>query len=184
MNDRQKKLPFKERGRKLKRLRGDRTKQEMADFFNISLRTYYRYEDGERKVPDAYLKLAQIDNLSKISEEQPAYKRGGGWRPRPVEEFAGAPANLDFAKAVSMLADIFSSEDDQLIQTMRSTLENFCEQAKLKKKLEDLDKRVRNVEKSSEGSAERRSGKDRRKNDLKAAYEKRSGTDRRLVNGG
>ena len=54
------KYPHKERGEELRQLRGDQSKREFAKELCVSLPSYYRYEKGQRKIPDGLLKLAKI----------------------------------------------------------------------------------------------------------------------------
>lgn len=51
---------FIERGKELRKLRGNQSIRDFAPKLGIPVRTYYRYESGERKLSDGHLKLAYI----------------------------------------------------------------------------------------------------------------------------
>ncbi|MDM8551914.1 helix-turn-helix transcriptional regulator [Desulfobacterales bacterium HSG2] len=55
-----KNYPHRKLGNKLKELRGSDSKTDFAKKLGVALRTYLRYEKGERKVPDGLFKLAQM----------------------------------------------------------------------------------------------------------------------------
>jgi transcriptional regulator with XRE-family HTH domain len=55
-----KKYPYRAKGAELRALRGSRKVKEFAETLRILPKTYYRYEKGERKVPNGLLKLAYI----------------------------------------------------------------------------------------------------------------------------
>ncbi len=57
-----------ERGAELKSLRGSQSVKDFAKALGVAPKTYYRYESGERKVPDGLLKLARILSKNKIVE--------------------------------------------------------------------------------------------------------------------
>jgi transcriptional regulator with XRE-family HTH domain len=63
--DKNKSTPYRETGKHLRKLRNNLSKAEFAEKLGVSLRTYYRYESGERKVPDGLLKLAAIVHQSR-----------------------------------------------------------------------------------------------------------------------
>ncbi len=60
------KYPYKKLGDRLRGLRGSLDKIAFSEELGVTLRTYYRYEKGERKIPDGLLKLAEIVHQSKI----------------------------------------------------------------------------------------------------------------------
>ncbi|MBA7713418.1 hypothetical protein ES703_122421 [subsurface metagenome] len=64
----QKKYPYIDLGNKLRKLRGGLNQEGYATLLGVALRTYHRYEKGERKVPDGLLKLAILldQNNNKI----------------------------------------------------------------------------------------------------------------------
>lgn len=56
MSDSQKIFKYKDLGIELQRIRGEVDMKVFAEFLGISLRSLYRYEDGERKIPKGLLK--------------------------------------------------------------------------------------------------------------------------------
>lgn len=52
--------PYKDLANELRGLRGRITQEAFANQLGIALRTYHRYEKGERKVPKGLLKLAHL----------------------------------------------------------------------------------------------------------------------------
>jgi len=79
MTNGQKKYPYIDLGNKLKELRGGLNQEDYAKQLGVALRTYHRYEKGERKIPDGLLKLATLLNrnntkITYVSEPEDEYK--------------------------------------------------------------------------------------------------------------
>jgi len=66
MTNGQNKYPYIDLGNKLKELRGRLNQESYAKQLGVALRTYHRYEKGERKIPDGLLKLATLLNRNNI----------------------------------------------------------------------------------------------------------------------
>ncbi len=64
-----KKYPYKDLGNQLKDLRGSLDKKDFAERLGVGVRTYYRYENGERKVPAGLFKLAHMLIKQEFQEE-------------------------------------------------------------------------------------------------------------------
>jgi transcriptional regulator with XRE-family HTH domain len=112
-------------GNELKRLRGDVSAKDFADKMEINLRTYYRYERGDRPIKPGLMKVARMvaAELQTRQPEQP-YDHHGGWKPSlTIEEMTGIPAGLGMARAVDLLASIYASRDETLIRAINAQLE-------------------------------------------------------------
>ena len=67
---------YAELGKQLKELRADFKQQAFAKEIGVALRTYQRYEKGDRKVPDGLFRLAKIlrhDKLNAITTFHPQH---------------------------------------------------------------------------------------------------------------
>jgi len=78
MTSGQKKYPYIDLGNKLKILRDGLNQVTYAKRLGVALRTYHRYEKGERKIPDGLLKLAILlshdkTKITYVSEAFNAY---------------------------------------------------------------------------------------------------------------
>ena len=77
MTKSEKKYPYAYQGPELKTLRGSIKVKDYAKTLGVAPKTYYRYEKGERKVPDGLLKLARILSKNKTIDDDPkiVYKK-------------------------------------------------------------------------------------------------------------
>ena len=161
-----KKYLYIEQGTELKALRGSRKIKDVAKALGVAPKTYYRYESGERKVPDGLLKLARILYKNKAGEGGPF---PDGVR-EPVVEYE--KGDDPFARSVSGLRQIFDSQDKALIAAIQINIQAFQlsvhkdrqinqqskEIQKLKEKCEELKTRVDALEKRAVGNAGAGSG--------------------------
>ena len=63
----------------------------------------------------------------RIKESEPDFDKHGGWEPRDLHDFVGVKKGLGYAQAVSLLADIFRTEDLDLINSTISSLREAAE---------------------------------------------------------
>ena len=61
----------------------------------------------------------------KIEEKLSPYEKNGGWKPGSFEEFCSVPKGLGFIKAIDVIADIFRTENKELIKKTVETLESL-----------------------------------------------------------
>lgn len=171
---------------------------EFAEKLKINLRTYYRYESGEREIPAGLMDLAEIirsnldANNGQVKQQNIQYDQHGGWKPRSIEEIAGVPEGLGMGRAVEMLARIYQSKNRDVISAICANLRVFCERidqddelSALKREMEDLRALVKNHARAHAYYGEdRRSGTVRRQivGDSPTGIERRSGGDRRRLN--
>lgn len=65
--------------------------------------------------------------VNQIKDPDSEYDQHGGWEPRDLHDFAGVKKGLGYAQAVSLLADIFRTEDQDLINSTISLLRESTE---------------------------------------------------------
>lgn len=136
-----KNLNFVDTGTKLKKLRGSLTQKCFAEKLGVALRTYVRYESGERKVPDGLLKLAEILSQPYLIKDM--------YKDMPLIRDESDP----FAQAVSALRDIFNAHSPTIqsailanIIAFKLTADVIKERDDLKKEMERLKSRIERLE--------------------------------------
>jgi len=127
MSNGQKKPHLKGQGVWLKKIRGARDIKQMSKILGISERAYYHYENEEREISGPVKKLIEIDQWSKINESGEDYKLHGDWPRRSLEDFCGVPKGIGFIKAVDVIADIFRTENMELIDKTVDALKSLRE---------------------------------------------------------
>jgi hypothetical protein len=138
-----KKNLYADQALKLRKLRGARSVKEYAQLLRIKLRAYYRYETGERHMPDGLMLLAEKMETAngqsgQTGEKKLDYDLHGGWQPRSIEELAGVPEGMGMGRAVELLARIYRSKDQTLIRAIYHNLEAFAASVDVREKLDEL----------------------------------------------
>lgn len=86
-------------------------------------------KDQNRIHPDTILQICQKFNISEkwlatdhiteltseLGEQKKKYKLHGDWQGRSLEDFCGVPEGLGFIQAMDVIADIFRTENKELI---------------------------------------------------------------------
>jgi hypothetical protein len=103
-----------------------------------------------------------------IASQQSPYDPRGEQQPGPGDKLRQEADSFGFGAAVEMLAKIYSSEDEMLISTINANIRAFCEaidnkqrQQKSTQQLENLKKRLLNIEQQLKRAKPR--GKNKRK---------------------
>lgn len=171
MNVSQNKIEFIKSGNRLKELRQGVKKELFAEFLGISVRTYYRYEKGERKIPIGLMKLAESDqwtiakkkqDKSLVSESDSQFDLHGGWQPPDIEDRTGFPEDHEFWRAYKLLSEIYESGDDLYVRAIFHNLVAFNNAINLKQEMQANNERIESIENIVK-TMDRRTGKDRRK---------------------
>ncbi len=185
--------PYADLGEKLKALRGDIPISEFAEKLGIKVRTYYRYEKGERPIKKGLLRLAEIESsASKSRVQQPVteYEPHGGWKPDP-EKASGFSGESQEWNAMGQLYQLLKDGDDTLKRAIIANLTAFTSamdtkeaNRKLAAQVDSLTERLTTMEQQLQRQGlvvvDRRSGDDRRENDQPyTGEERRVGGDRR-----
>jgi hypothetical protein len=184
----------------LKATRGELTKEAFAKIIGVSVRHYYRYESGEKPIPQWIVDAANKyirDKSQAIADPKNAFDPHGGWKPRSIEEMTGVPKGLGLGKAVDLLATIYAAKDEMLIRAINANLEAFCSAVGEKERriereqdLQRLEERVKELENiiSKNGPVQVYAGPERRRStdrrvccdqDYPEPKNQRTGSDRR-----
>ena len=127
-----KKYPYINLGNKLRELRGGLNQESYAKQLGVALRTYHRYEKGERKIPDGLLKLATLLNRNNTKI---------GYVSEPKSEYRSQEQEL-----INMAKQILRSEYGLAlaanIRAFHSAIQKDKERGKLKKQITDLRKEI------------------------------------------
>ena len=93
-----------------------------------------------------------------LSSQASPYKLQVSWKPKPADELQDDAKIPGFGAAVEMLARIYSSEDQMMINTINANIRAFCEAIDRKQhhqsstqELIDLKKRLATIEKQLKG---------------------------------
>ena len=110
-------------------------KKELAE--KIGVKNAYR--SGNKRVSEKTIdKICQVFNVTRewictahgIAENENNYDQHGGWSGRTIEELTGVPAGKGMGRAVEMVADIYQSNDSELIDITFRTLKIFRDNIK------------------------------------------------------
>lgn len=188
-----KKEPYADLGEKLKALRGNIPISEFAEKLGINIRTYYRYENGERPIKKGLLRLAEIESAttqSHVQQPPPQYDLHGGWKPDPEKASGFSGESREWA-AMGQLYQLLKSGDDTLKRAIIANLDAFTSamdtkesNLKLSDQVASLTERLTTMEQQLQRQGlvviERRNGDDRRVHDEPySGEERRAGGDRR-----
>jgi hypothetical protein len=117
---------------------------------------WLRFGQGPKKRV-AYSSSKTRDGGELSSQESP-YRLQVSWKPRPANDLPGDTEVTGFGTAVEMLAKIYGSEDQLVINAMNADLCVFCEAIDRKQRdehstreLRDLKKRLARIEKQLKG---------------------------------
>ena len=92
------------------------------------------YRSGNKRVSEKTItKICQVFNVGRewiatphgVAETNHKYQLHGGWTGRSIEELTGVPDGMGMGRAVEMLADIYQSNDRDLIDITFKTLKIF-----------------------------------------------------------
>ena len=131
-----KKYPYKNLGNELKGLRGLFDKKDFAKQLGVGLRTYYRYESGERKVPDGLLKLAHLLNRE---YELPA-------RSERIKIAEPRAVLYDIEELLEDARKILSSGNQAAIDALERNIRYFSHAIDLENRLNELENRMTSLE--------------------------------------
>ena len=97
-------------------------------------------------------------DAGELSNQESPYRLQVSWKPGPAVELPGDTDATGFGTAVEMLAKIYGSDDQLVINAMNAGLRVFCEAIDRKQRdehstreLTDLKKRLARIEKQIEG---------------------------------
>jgi hypothetical protein len=82
-----------------------------------------------------------------LSSEASPYKLQVSWQPRRADELQSDDDIPGFGAAVEMLARIYSSEDQLMINTINANIRAFCEAIDRKQHHQSTTKELRNLKK-------------------------------------
>jgi len=134
-----KKYPYQDLGNELKELRGFNEKEDFAGKLGISLRTYYRYEKGERKVPNGLMKLARILSKSAVVNFKEAQSKE--WYSK---EDMAAPYHIN--QLMDDARKILTSGNQAAIDALEHSIHEINDRIATKSRLDFLEKMVEKKE--------------------------------------
>lgn len=161
-------FPYKQTADKLRSLRGQQNVEHFAKKLDINIRTYYRYESGEREIHPGLLRLAE-----KMSEES--------IRTNGHQKLSNENQEEDsYVIASEMLLKIFKSKSaTKYRRAIMSNLEAFSESIKAEDRIAHLENEVAElkliVQQQTRASTDRR----QTPGENPEGRERRSGDDRR-----
>jgi len=125
-----KNYPYKELGINLRKLRGSLSKKQFARDLGVSIQAYYRYEKGERKIPDGLLKLAQIQGDGQSS----VYNKD-----RVLDE------DPEISKLLAMTRKVLRSDAEYSI-SLAANIRSFYNAVATQKRLNGIEARLSDLE--------------------------------------
>jgi transcriptional regulator with XRE-family HTH domain len=132
--------PYAELGEKLKSLRGDLPINEFAEILGINIRTYYRYENGERPIKKGLMRLAEIESAAakcRVQQTLPEFETYADVEP-DVEKVSGFSADSSEWRAMGKLHDLLSGENEVFKRAILANIDAYSA-------AEDLSKQVKTL---------------------------------------
>lgn len=153
--------PYSRFAKELVNIRGPLEPKAFAEMLGLKMQAYYRYERGERKVPDSVIKLARLVKktlLQTVSSEDIYNKDRGGqgkkgspeavYNKDRISEVGGDDLGdlLKMTTAILMSRTEYSGSLAANIKSFYRSLELEKRTAKLENECDDLRKRVAALE--------------------------------------